>query len=668
MSHYLLILLGLCLSVIIYWGSDRRARGIIFHIFWVSGLLLILLSFYFYQSITLFDQDLKPFPIYQKIMLIGLCSLIICRIFAIIFGKSAIYTELAEEKQQRAISEITQLAASSGSLMELLNFSIDKIISILNMSAGAVHIYHAARQNLVLGSYIGLSARMARRLETLGLDDTAIGRTARNKRLLIIRNLRLSHDYEIFGGKSDGFTHMALIPVVSNGHHWGVITLFGRGTYKPGKLRVDLLEQFGEQLGAALVFGRKMRSTANSLENSRAFLGSLGDELYVTSKLSGTGPGAIRGITWTLTRILGGDRFDLVERPGKAWKIILSSEPDAAGRILNINDQLEVDIKTAPSGIISWNQNPPFKEFAERRPYVFCAMPDKSALLFIRLESRRSPSVDFEFFYNACKIIRGLSLRLIDIHKPAAKTAVDSTRSVTIRRGPEVSRTMDRVFEKFEKIGGDLEKLIDDYSGSDDEPEMKELVSWLEIIKQSADEGKNTARLFSKSARPKSADKPSTAADTGPRKAVDAEGISAEKPAEKKDIAGMKPVRVLAVDGQDVIRELLSSMLTGMGYDTAVVSESNEAISKFQKALEENKGFEIVVADNVLDTISGLELSSKLKEINPEFSFVLISGWGQEPESSELENSKVDRVLRKPFRIEQLAEVIGDLLREKSST
>ena len=148
------------------------------------------------------------------------------------------------------------------------------------MSAGAAHIFHAARQNLVLGSYIGLSARMARRLEMLGLDDTAIGRTAKNKRLLIIRNLRLSHDYEIFGGKSDGFTHMALIPIVSYGEHWGVITLFGRGPYRPGKLRVDLLEQFGEQLGAALVLGRKMRSTANSLENARALMDAM--ERYST--------------------------------------------------------------------------------------------------------------------------------------------------------------------------------------------------------------------------------------------------------------------------------------------------------------------------------------------------------------------------------------------------
>jgi CheY-like chemotaxis protein len=659
MGHYLLTILGLCFAVIVYWGSDKRARGILFHIFWVAALILLLSGLFFYQSITLFDQDLKEFPLYEKLTLAGFGLLIICRILAIIFGKSAIYAELAEERQQRAISEITQLAASSGSLMELLNFAVDKIINILNMSAGAVHIYHAARQNLVLGSYIGLSARMARRLETLGLEDTAIGRTAKNRRLLIIRNLRLSHDYEIFGGKSDGFTHMALIPIVSNGEHWGVISILGKGPYHPGKLRVDLLEQFGEQLGAALVLGRRMRFTINSLENARSFISSLGDELFVTSRLAGTGRGVIRGITWTLTRILGGDRFDLVEKSGENWKIRLSSEPEAVGEKLNSDEQLDIDITAAPSGLISWNQNPPFKEFADRRSYAFCAMPDKTAVLFIRMESRRKSSIDFEFFYNACKIIHGLSLRLTEPGKPDQ----EMSRALLLKRGPESSASAEKISGKFKKIGGDLEKLIGDYSGADIGPEMKSLISWLELIKESAHEGADILQEISSATKPKTAKK-----TLRPRKTA---GITrapaAERIPAKEEFPKPRPIRILAVDSQDVIRELLTSMLKGIGYDAVVVAKSQTAVSEFSKALDNKESFRMVIADNVLDNISGLELSVRLKEIDPAMSFILISGWGQDPEQSEIEKSGVDRVLKKPFRIEQLAEVIGELLAESQS-
>jgi CheY-like chemotaxis protein len=661
-DHYLLVIFGFCLAALIYWGSERRARGITFHILWIAGVILIFASLILYQSITFFDQDLKSFPLYRIVILAGIGLLIISRLLTIIQGKSAVYAELAEEKQQRAISEITQLAASSGSLVELLNFAVDRIISILGMSGGAIHIFHAARQSLVLGSYMGLSARMARRLETLGLEDTAIGRTIRNKRLLIIRNLRLSQDYELFGGKADGFTHMALIPIVSDGEHWGVVTIFGRGPYKPGKLRVDLLEQFGEQLGVALVLGRKMRNTSTSLENARSFISSMGDELIVTSKLSGTGKGVIRGIAWALTRILGGDRFDLAEKSAEGWIVSLSSEPEAVGQQLNINDELEIDIENLPSGLVGWDQGPPFREFAERRSYAFCALPDKKSTLFIRMETRRRSTVDFEFFYDACKILHGLSLRLAD-EDQLTKSPEPARHKLSLKKRPQPSAAQADIGERFEKIGVDLGKLIEDYSGIGGDPEMKSLISWLELIRDSAYEGKNAA--FSAT----TPDKAETArASSKPAvKNAKPDEIATDKGEKRGSVSGPELVRILAVDSQDVIRDLLASMLAGLGYDSVVVGRSDEAIEEFRNGQNNGRAFNIVISDNVLDNITGLELSVKLKEIDPRARFVLISGWGQEPETWEIENSGVDRVLKKPFRIEQLSEIIAELLRETRS-
>ena len=222
---------------------------------------------------------------------------------------------------------------------------------------------------------------------------------------------------------------------------------------------------------------------------------------------------------------------------------------------------------------------------------------------------------------------------------------------------------MEQVTEKFEKIGGDLDKLIDDYSNSDNGPGIKSLISWLEIIKQSAHEGKEAARFRSVPEESEASAKPITEHHAE----LSQDNISGERPTPLEIPSESSPVRVLAVDSQDVIRELLTSMLSGMGYDSLVVSESGEAIDEFQKAMDTDNRFGIVVADNILDKLSGMELSAKLKEIDPEISFILITGWGQEPEYSELEKNMVDRVLRKPFRIEQLSHVIGDLLRERSS-
>lgn len=781
MSHYILITLSFCLGAVILWGAGKRGRGVLFYLFWAIGIVSIAGSLYLYESITLFDQDLQSFPYYQMILLFGFGFLIFSRIITIFSEKSSLYAELYEERQQRAISEITQLAASSGSLIELLNFSLDRIVTMLNLSGGATHIFHPARQNLVLSSFIGLSARMARRLETLNLDETAIGRTAKNKRLLIIRNLRLSRDFEVFGGKADRFTHMAFIPIISNGEHWGVVTLFGKGNYIPGKLKVDLLEQFGEQLGSALVLGRRMRAVATSLKNTKALMSSLGDELYVTSKLKGSGEGVIRAITWTLTRILEGDRFDLVINSGLEWKIKMSSEPEVVGSILHFNENLDIDISTAPSGLISLDQLPPFKEFVERRSYAFCALPDNNGVLFVRMEGRRKPNVDFEFFYNTCKIIHGLSIRLkkhtIQDNRLRQTSMIDSETPLVSQESIESSRTV-------EKIIGELETLIAEYSKTNGNSDIKSLIRWLEIIKKSAyddteksislsdypDEKKTADKIKKPAWKPeglelivndalnslKKSNRNMPAIDFSSQKDLLDTGVPTEKmsrlirgfltlaldkagknnklkltvrnrnksiilklegaklppppnantrPAwlrgsnisleygrgqksggklvdrwklvipsknaskkapKKKTPKVFKAIRVLAVDSQDVIRELLTGMLTGMGYDPVVVADSTGAIKEFEKAIVNGNSYKIVIADNLLDNISGLELAAKFKAIDPEINYILISGWGQEPKQSEIIKNGIDKVLKKPFRIEQLSKAIADLTGERA--
>ncbi len=773
MSYYLMSAAGLSLSALFFWDSGRTERRLLFYLFWTAGNLSLIIGLILFNYVTLFDQDLQALPYFHIALLAGFALLIIARIAAIFYDKSSYDSIIAEERQQRAISEITQLAASSGSLIELLNFSLDKMVNMLGMSAGAIHIFHTARQNMVLGSYNGLSARLARRMETLELDQTAIGRTAKNKRLLIIRNLRFSPDYEFFGGRIDKFTHAALIPVISEGEHWGVASLFGKGAYRPGKLKVDLLEQFGEQLGAALVLGRRMRTTLTSADNMKALLNSLGDELYIKSKIARSGEGVARGVAWSLTRILGGDRFDIAVKNEDSWRISLSSEPETIGQALTRNSDLKYEFETVPSGILAWDQPPPFREFVERRPYLFCCLPDKNYRMFIRLESRRRSTVDFEFFYNAGRIVHGLSkLMKADLpssllESPAIKPA--ESRASNGISPKEAAKLAGKVSGTLERIAGDLEKLIGDYSSSDSGSDLKSLVGWLEVIRKSASDGAGLAHsiIYKKEHGRKKADGfrglvdeaidrvsnskkqipeiefqsddnlPSTThndetiskairrfltlalgkADKSGKiiltakkadRAINLE-ITGDKlspaPDEKEmphwlkaiggrlefgnghngqnrivnrwklvippdindvkiDRPGRERPKVLAVDSQDIIRELLTGMLSGIGCDSEAAESSDMAIGLFKQAANNKDPFEIVIADYALDNLSGAQLSARLKSIDPNVSFVLISGWGLEPDPDEVEKSGIDRVLKKPFRIEQLADTVAGLKRK----
>ncbi len=750
---------ALLLSLNAFFGSGRFSRRFLFYLFWVPGNLAIVAAIFLYLSGPLFDQDLMIFPYYKISVFAGLICLLFGQMVAQFGGKSLIIAQLSEERQQRAISDITQVAVSSTSIMELLNFSLDRIIDMLGMAGGAIHVFHRARQNLVLGSYKGLSARLARRLETIDLGDTAIGKSAKNKRLLIIRNLRLSPDYEIFGGKIEGFSYMALIPIISEGEHWGVITLLGKGGYTPGQLQVDLLEQFGEQLGAALVLGRQMRATQSSLDNMKSLIGSLGDELFAGSKVSKGGEGIIRGVAWSLTRILNGDRFDLCRQDDTGWVITLSSEPGTDRRPLTIDPGSEFD-QSRPSGMVGWDQSPPFTEFMERRPYIFCLLPDKETWMFIRLESRRRASVNFDFFYDSCRIIYGLS-KMIKVEKkdiPSERTLKPGIPATM--KMPELMNLSGAISETFGKISHDLEKLIDEYSSNGSEGELKGLLGWLEVIRKSALEGKNVAESVTPMTSEETAKTEENDLDTSIQDAIEKtiassetlssiriegvdKSITLKYPADEftaiiekfltmavgsagENVSlsltsdsngnsitlnlegeklpaprGARPrwiseagaklecssredkgkavekwrlilpetpiehkrdrmTRVLAVDTRDIIRDLLAGMLTQLGYEPVVVENSSEALRLFEKAIKSDDRFDIVIADNEIDELSGLRMAARMKSADPDIFFILTSSWGMEPEQALVKKSGVDMVMEKPFRLEQLAEAIED--------
>lgn len=163
------------------------------------------------------------------------------------------------DMQAKTISDILEVAASRESLIELLNYSLDRFLEIFTLNSGAIHIFHRAKNRLVMGSYRGLIPAHAKKLELLEPGQTAIGRAVQNKRVLIIRDLSVSPDFQFFGGRAEGYSFLAVAPILVEERCWGVITLMGRQKYHRGMFTIDQLEQFGQKLGQALVLGRENR-------------------------------------------------------------------------------------------------------------------------------------------------------------------------------------------------------------------------------------------------------------------------------------------------------------------------------------------------------------------------------------------------------------------------
>jgi len=115
-------------------------------------------------------------------------------------------------------------------------------------------------------------------------------------------------------------------------------------------------------------------------------------------------------------------------------------------------------------------------------------------------------------------------------------------------------------------------------------------------------------------------------------------------------------IRVLAIDDQKMILDLISAMCQSLGYKVQTASSGAEGIE-----LVKQNNFDIILTDLSMPGISGLKAATEIMKIRPGIPVVLVTGWKIDIEKSKLEAAGIRDILYKPFRIENLTEVIQTL-------
>jgi CheY-like chemotaxis protein len=118
-----------------------------------------------------------------------------------------------------------------------------------------------------------------------------------------------------------------------------------------------------------------------------------------------------------------------------------------------------------------------------------------------------------------------------------------------------------------------------------------------------------------------------------------------------------KSLKILAIDDQEIIRDLLVNMFGSAGHEVTTAERGEEGIAKFKI-----QRFDLVVTDLSMPDLSGWEVAREVKKLRPDMPVVLITGWGQNLDEEKLKESGVDRIVAKPFRIEQLMKTVEELL------
>ena len=117
------------------------------------------------------------------------------------------------------------------------------------------------------------------------------------------------------------------------------------------------------------------------------------------------------------------------------------------------------------------------------------------------------------------------------------------------------------------------------------------------------------------------------------------------------------PARILVVDDEESIRDLLRLVLTGEGYSVVTANDGEEAIEHL-----EAQRFDLVITDLVMPTVNGVEVLRAAKRIDPNYPVIIITGFPSAETVTELVRLGAGDYLTKPFTIDVVVATVAKLL------
>ena len=107
-----------------------------------------------------------------------------------------------------------------------------------------------------------------------------------------------------------------------------------------------------------------------------------------------------------------------------------------------------------------------------------------------------------------------------------------------------------------------------------------------------------------------------------------------------------KAERVLVVDDDATVGCFAQVVLTRMGYEVVVTTQSQEALATFRAAPQ---SFAALITDYTMPELSGLELATACRQIRVDLPIILCTGEHPTVYAAQAATQRIDAVLAKPF-------------------
>jgi len=125
----------------------------------------------------------------------------------------------------------------------------------------------------------------------------------------------------------------------------------------------------------------------------------------------------------------------------------------------------------------------------------------------------------------------------------------------------------------------------------------------------------------------------------------------------------MERGRILVVDDEEIIRELLSKTLNKQGYYSEVAEDGNSALKKIKESF-----FNLLITDLKMPNLDGISVLKEIKKINPYIEVVIITGYPTVESAVEAIKLGAFDFLCKPFDIQEMALIVNRCLEKQKFT
>ncbi len=125
----------------------------------------------------------------------------------------------------------------------------------------------------------------------------------------------------------------------------------------------------------------------------------------------------------------------------------------------------------------------------------------------------------------------------------------------------------------------------------------------------------------------------------------------------RQEEARCRPLQILLVDDEQPVRRVISELLTADGHSIMSTAEPTEAL-----ALLTVEDFDVLITDNAMPDMNGIQLAAQVKELKPGVPVIMLTGFAGLMDEDADRPPHVDVVANKPPNLQRLRAALNQVV------